>query len=380
MLGYARLDATHGPHGPLADSAPLDRFQVFNKNWPTAYTYDYYSTPSYDAYAEPEIDSATNVYHTLVNSQYLTTAQHDEWKTKIIDNWTEDDTMSWYIDTLRCLDLNEFEWPTSKFRIPGIALRGMSRDQIIDRMSSPRIDPTVYIRYGDKVYERLQQFTSLGLHPMESNPYQSQDPPQTVLDLDSYDNRQQQRLVYDYNQEQNFPQMGTDSSNDDAQDYFRDVDSASPSSDVSKSGDEMEDKKKVFKRPPGRPKGSGRKSDKIKRARSESVPEFLKNLILNPKYCPSIIKWEDYNKGLFRFVKPDEVAKLWGIQKQNDHMTFEKFSRAMRYHYKNCVLGSVPSQRLVYQFGPKGPDYRTDNPNFVKVKSEYELHSENIYS
>lgn len=74
-----------------------------------------------------------------------------------------------------------------------------------------------------------------------------------------------------------------------------------------------------------------------------------------------------------RFVKPDEVAKLWGKMKQNDNMTFEKFSRAMRYHYRQSVLVSVPTARLVYQFGHKGPDITTANPNFVKVKAECEM-------
>jgi hypothetical protein len=56
--------------------------------------------------------------------------------------------------------------------------------------------------------------------------------------------------------------------------------------------------------------------------------------------------------------------------KQNDNMTFEKFSRAMRYHYRQSVLVSVPTARLVYQFGPKGPDITTANHNVVKIKSE----------
>lgn len=79
------------------------------------------------------------------------------------------------------------------------------------------------------------------------------------------------------------------------------------------------------------------------------------------------------NRFAYRFVKPDEVAKLWGQMKQNDNMTFEKFSRAMRYHYRQNVLVSVPTARLVYQFGHKGPDFKTQNPNFVKVKSEMDL-------
>ncbi|GBP82914.1 ETS homologous factor [Eumeta japonica] len=81
-----------------------------------------------------------------------------------------------------------------------------------------------------------------------------------------------------------------------------------------------------------------------------------------------------------RFVKPDEVAKLWGSKKQNDKMSFEKFSRAMRYHYRQHVLVSVPTARLVYQFGPKGPEYRTDNPNFTKVKTELDAIKESSFS
>lgn len=48
----------------------------------------------------------------------------------------------------------------------------------------------------------------------------------------------------------------------------------------------------------------------------------------------------------------------------------------MRYHYRQEVLVSVPSARLVYQFGRKGPDIRTDNPNFIKVKSELDVYSQ----
>lgn len=81
----------------------------------------------------------------------------------------------------------------------------------------------------------------------------------------------------------------------------------------------------------------------------------------------------------FRFLKPDEVAKIWGKMKQNDNMTFEKFSRAMRYHYRQGVLVSVPTARLVYQFGKNGPDFRTSNPNFT-VKSESDMDSETRYA
>lgn len=64
----------------------------------------------------------------------------------------------------------------------------------------------------------------------------------------------------------------------------------------------------------------------------------------------------------YRFIRGDEVAKLWGRKRNNKKMSFDKFSRAMRYHYKQEALVSVPSARLVYQFGRKGPDYRKSKP------------------
>ncbi|XP_039295046.1 ETS homologous factor-like isoform X1 [Nilaparvata lugens] len=102
------------------------------------------------------------------------------------------------------------------------------------------------------------------------------------------------------------------------------------------------------KKRPGRPRG-------IRKKKPEKVGrlwEFIRDLLNDSRYCPSIICWEDYEKGTFRFVQSEKVAKLWGEKKENSEMNFEKFSRAMRYYYKSKVL--IPVQRrLVYQFGPK---------------------------
>jgi ETS homologous factor len=76
---------------------------------------------------------------------------------------------------------------------------------------------------------------------------------------------------------------------------------------------------------------------------------------------------------VYRFVRPDEVAKLWGSKRNNEKMSFEKFSRAMRYHYKQGVLVSVPTARLVYQFGKKAPPYATTNPNFEPVAGKFTM-------
>nr|CAD7257313.1 unnamed protein product [Timema shepardi] len=92
--------------------------------------------------------------------------------------------------------------------------------------------------------------------------------------------------------------------------------------------------------------------------------EFIRDLLLNQEYCPSLICWEDYEQGMFRFVHSEGVAKLWGTIKENPRMNYEKLSRAMRYYYKSKVLQPVLGRRLVYKFGPTAKGWRTPNPNF----------------
>lgn len=64
--------------------------------------------------------------------------------------------------------------------------------------------------------------------------------------------------------------------------------------------------------------------------RTGKLWEFLRNLLMDEKTCPSLIKWENYNEGTFKFVQNEKVAKLWGERKKNGKMNYEKFSRAMR--------------------------------------------------
>ncbi|XP_008546155.1 ETS-related transcription factor Elf-5 [Microplitis demolitor] len=92
--------------------------------------------------------------------------------------------------------------------------------------------------------------------------------------------------------------------------------------------------------------------------------EFIRDLLRNRETCPSLICWEDYSQAKFRFVRSDEVAKRWGSRKGNTKMTYEKLSRAMRYYYKSKIFQPVLGRRLVYQFGPNAKGWQTDNPNF----------------
>lgn len=43
------------------------------------------------------------------------------------------------------------------------------------------------------------------------------------------------------------------------------------------------------------------------------------------------MKWEDRREGVFKFLKSEAVAQMWGQKKKNSSMTYEKLSRAMRW-------------------------------------------------
>ncbi|NXI60505.1 ELF5 factor, partial [Chloroceryle aenea] len=78
--------------------------------------------------------------------------------------------------------------------------------------------------------------------------------------------------------------------------------------------------------------------------------EFLRDLLLSPEENDGILEWEDREQGIFRVVKSEALAKMWGQRKKNDRMTYEKLSRALHYYYKSGILERV-DRRLVYKFG-----------------------------
>lgn len=71
----------------------------------------------------------------------------------------------------------------------------------------------------------------------------------------------------------------------------------------------------------------------ISSVKSQHLWEFIYDMLKNPLYNPSILKWENQNEGVFRFVQSESVAQLWGTLKSNENMTYEKLSRAMRLVY-----------------------------------------------
>uniref|UniRef100_A0AC35U4Y1 ETS domain-containing protein n=1 Tax=Rhabditophanes sp. KR3021 TaxID=114890 RepID=A0AC35U4Y1_9BILA len=84
--------------------------------------------------------------------------------------------------------------------------------------------------------------------------------------------------------------------------------------------------------------------------------EFIRDALKDPTTNPSIVKWEDSNQGVFRIVESEKLAKMWGDKKNNQKMTYEKLSRAMRTYYEKKILEPVPKtglypKKLVYKFG-----------------------------
>lgn len=98
--------------------------------------------------------------------------------------------------------------------------------------------------------------------------------------------------------------------------------------DSEASDKELDQTPKKVKRPPGRPPGAKAKAKA--QNKTGRLWEFIRNLLHNPETCPSLICWEDHDEGVFRFVKSEKVANIWGARKNNKKMNYEKLSRAMR--------------------------------------------------
>ncbi|XP_010226157.1 PREDICTED: ETS-related transcription factor Elf-5 [Tinamus guttatus] len=82
--------------------------------------------------------------------------------------------------------------------------------------------------------------------------------------------------------------------------------------------------------------------------KSSHLWEFVRDLLLSPDENSGILEWEDRGQGIFRVVKSEALAKMWGQRKKNDRMTYEKLSRALRYYYKTGRLRErvLASRRL----------------------------------
>ncbi|KAL8569118.1 hypothetical protein ACOMHN_055034 [Nucella lapillus] len=90
--------------------------------------------------------------------------------------------------------------------------------------------------------------------------------------------------------------------------------------------------------------------------------EFVRDLLKDPRFNPTLVKWEDKEMGVFKFVQSEAVAQMWGRRKNNPGMTYEKLSRAMRFCRTAGYFGNVPRngrfpKKLCFRFGPRAHDW-----------------------
>ena len=107
--------------------------------------------------------------------------------------------------------------------------------------------------------------------------------------------------------------------------------------------------------------GKGKRGRPRKHAPKLPLPPlyvFIRNLLHNPGYNPSVVAWVDDDGGCFKVTNTLEFAKTWGRMKSNrsEEMNYEKMSRAMRYHYgcerqgRKGHLAMVKEKRLYYRY------------------------------
>ncbi|KAI4831809.1 hypothetical protein KUCAC02_001330 [Chaenocephalus aceratus] len=51
-----------------------------------------------------------------------------------------------------------------------------------------------------------------------------------------------------------------------------------------------------------------------------------------------------------KLIDPEEVARLWGLQKNRPAMNYDKLSRSLRYYYEKGIMQKVAGERYVYKF------------------------------
>nr|CAD2169191.1 unnamed protein product [Meloidogyne enterolobii] len=107
----------------------------------------------------------------------------------------------------------------------------------------------------------------------------------------------------------------------------------------------------------------GRPRKRSQHTKGNKLWEFIRDALKDPRTCPSIVRWEDPSEGVFRIVESERLAFLWGQKKNNQKMTYEKLSRAMRTYYEKQILVPVPKsglypKKLVYKFGPSAMGWK----------------------
>ncbi|KHJ46360.1 Ets-domain protein [Trichuris suis] len=127
---------------------------------------------------------------------------------------------------------------------------------------------------------------------------------------------------------------------------------------LSAKEDERKRSKSVTRKSAIATDGDGSQGKRNHHKSGNKLWEFIRDTLKNPETCPSIVRWENREEGIFRIVESEKMAQLWGLKKNNSRMTYEKLSRAMRYYYNSKIILPVSGRRLVYKFGPNAIDWK----------------------
>lgn len=86
----------------------------------------------------------------------------------------------------------------------------------------------------------------------------------------------------------------------------------------------------------------------VQRRGSPQLWQFLLTLLDRPTSAHLII-WTGRSLE-FKLIDPEQVARLWGVQKNRPTMNYDKLSRSLRYYYEKGILQKVAGERYVYKF------------------------------
>ncbi|KAI5733354.1 hypothetical protein M8J76_010862 [Diaphorina citri] len=264
---------------------------------------------------------------TKITIKFADTSGTYSWRGKSIKLWTSTDVRNWFRTISPDIGLPASKFPLHMFPedLDGPKLLEMKKSDFIKK----------YQKLGENLYGKLEELIVT----------------ESCYDSGSGSDGSKTSGTSDDNRDQSYPSSADNSDSDEdplAPDPVPQP-STSTAPDVTPT-----------RRKPGRPKGVTNRNSR-KKEKLGKVWQFLISLLHNPDYNPSLICWENYEEGKFRFVQSDKVAGLWGDTKHNETYNYEKFSRAMRYYYKHDILRSVDG-RLIYQFGANAVGWRTENP------------------
>ena len=96
------------------------------------------------------------------------------------------------------------------------------------------------------------------------------------------------------------------------------------------------------------------KSEKNHRGRSRTARplwKFMLDLLVDEEHNPATVTWVDKDSMIFKVTNTKVLGALWGEEKKNPTMDFDKLSRAIRFYYGKNVFQPVTNKRLNYKFG-----------------------------